>query len=807
VRHQNARATLDDLARWRIEQERASHTLDQVNRAIEWLRQPPNQLLVRWPEDPGQPGPVLFRLNPDKLAEAETLLARLSETPPVIDALSRTPTVPTEGRARPLLLRALAWVDETLRRYNRAHPLKPADHPGEARDPDALEWILSPAITPDPGAAGDSNAGGDDTRSLIAAVDAAGDGEPLRALLRDLTITPLELQVVLLALASEIDAKYHLAFGIRNDDLGRRGVTLGLACAMLGNALDVRLELERSGGLARWRLLDSGAVFPRAEDTLRLDAFIVAWIFGHAGALTQDPRLAALIRVNPWPGGDWLNDAAEAALVERVSTRLASATERWTAIAGGEKNGARASVESAIGGATVLRIVLPSSPSTDANESEETIIRTARTARLTKAIPVVDAAAADEDALGPGGVARLLDVLGSGPRHLVILASDLERITPALPRTPGERLNAELPAELSLALLYQAAAAHQRLTVERSDAERIAASFRLPIDSIDAAVRLAAMQVAGTERSPKGDADALFDACRRIASPDLPRFGRRVEPVFTLDDVVLPKAHRAQMEEIVAHVRYAPHVMHRWEFSKRLPYGRGVAALFSGPPGTGKTMAAQAIARELGTEAYIVDLSRVVSKYIGDTEKHIDMVFEDAERSGVVLVIDEADALFSKRSEIKDAHDRYANIEVAYLLQRIESFGVHGGLGLAILTTNFKQNLDAALIRRLRFIVDFIKPDEKAREDIWSKSLNGRVDIAKNVDLRFLARRLDISGGHIQQIAVRAAFAAASERAAAIDMRHIMGAARAELLKLGLTANERELAAFEPAFQRKADVA
>jgi AAA+ superfamily predicted ATPase len=800
VRHHHARATLDDLARWRIEQERASHTLDQVNRAIDWLEQPPNQLLVRWPEGPDQPGPTVFRLNPAKTADAERMLAQLSESPQVFDVARRGAAAPALPAT--LLLRALAWVDETLRRYNRAHPLtRPADHPGEARDPDALEWILSPVVAPQ------AAAGDDDTRELIAAVEAADPAEPLTALYRHLQLTPLELQVVLLALAAEIDAKYHLAFGIRNDDLGRRGVTLGLACALLGNALDVRLELERSSALTRWRLLDSGGVFPHAEDTLRLDPFVIAWLFGHAGALAQDPRLTALVRPDPWPGADWLGDTAEAALVERVRERLTSGTERWTAIAGGQKNGARASVEGAarLTGALVLRVVLPSSPSTDAAESEEVIIRIARAARLAHALPVVDAAAADANTLGPGGLARLLDLLASGPRHLVIVASDLERITSALPRTPGDRIDADLPPELSLATVFEAAAAKQQLEVPRADAERIAASFRLSLDAIETAVRLAAMRVKGTTRSPEGDAAALFEACRRVASPDLPRFGRRVEPVFTLDDVVLPKAHRAQMDEIVAHVRHAPHVMHRWEFSKRLPYGRGVAALFSGPPGTGKTMAAQAIARELGTEAYVVDLSRVVSKYIGETEKNIDVVFEDAERSGVVLCFDEADALFSKRSEIKDAHDRYANIEVAYLLQRIEAFGARGGLGLAILTSNFKQNLDPALVRRLRFIVEFAKPDQTAREEIWSRSLKGKVDLAQNVNLRFLAKRLDISGGHIQQIAIRAAFAAASEGAHEIDMRHLMGAARAEVVKLGLAATERELAAFEATFRRNAE--
>jgi AAA+ superfamily predicted ATPase len=810
VRHQNARATLDDLARWRIEQERASHTLDQVNRAIEWLQQPPLQLLVRWPEDPAQPGPVVFRLNQTKLEEAERLLAQLFETPPVIDAPYRSAAMPTRGPASQLLLRALAWVDQTLRRYNRAHPLtKPADRPGEARDPDALDWILSPAGTPDL-SAGDAIASADETRSLIAAIEVAAATEPLRMLYQNLRLTPVELQVVLLALASEIDAKYHLAFGIRNDDLGRRGVTLGLACALLGTALDVRLELERSGGLTRWRLLDSGGVFPHAEDMLRLDPFIIAWIFGHADALAQDPRLAALIRVEPWPGADWFDNTAEAALVERVHTRLTSATDRWTAIAGGHANGARASIEGAArqAGAPLLRIVLPTSIApADANESEEIVIRITRAAGLTNAIPVVDAAAGDANTLGPGGLARLLDALSSGARHLVIVAGDIERIMAALPRTPGDRLSAELPADLGLASVYAAAAAQQRLTLSGADAEGIATAFPLPLASIETAVRLAAMSVKGQPESPERDATALFEACRRVASPDLPRFGRRVEPVFTLDDVVLPREHRAQMDEIVAHVRHAPLVMHRWEFSKRLPYGRGVAALFSGPSGVGKTMAAQAIARELGTDAYIVDLSRVVSKYIGDTEKNLDTVFDDAERSGVVLVIDEADALFGKRSEIKDAHDRYANIEVAYLLQRIESFGVRGGLGLAVLTSNFKQNLDPALVRRLRFIVEFRKPDEQAREEIWRRSLTGKVEIARNVNLRFLAKRLDIAGGNIQQIAIRAAFSAASEGKGEIDMRHVMAAARAELLKLGLTATERELAAFESAFHGRAEVA
>jgi SpoVK/Ycf46/Vps4 family AAA+-type ATPase len=292
---------------------------------------------------------------------------------------------------------------------------------------------------------------------------------------------------------------------------------------------------------------------------------------------------------------------------------------------------------------------------------------------------------------------------------------------------------------------------------------------------------------------------ALSAACRRIACPDLPRFARRIEPIFCLDDVVLPADRRAQLNEMVAQVVYASKVLNTWGFSTQLPYGRGVAALFCGPSGTGKSMAAQAIARELQTDTYVVDLSRVVSKYIGESEKNLDAVFNDAERAGAVLLFDEADALFGKRSEVKDAHDRYANIEVAYLLQRMEAFA-----GLAILTTNFRQNLDSAFLRRLRFVVEFPKPDSQAREAIWRQCLPEAAPRQGDIDFRFLARRLELTGGNIRQITLRAAFAAASEKADAIEMRHVVTATRAELIKLGMQSAERELADFEAAERRLA---
>ncbi len=217
-------------------------------------------------------------------------------------------------------------------------------------------------------------------------------------------------------------------------------------------------------------------------------------------------------------------------------------------------------------------------------------------------------------------------------------------------------------------------------------------------------------------------------------------------------------------------------------------YGRGVPALFSGPSGTGKTMAAQIIARELAVELFQVDLANTVSKYIGETEKNLDRIFEAAESASAVLLFDEADALFGKRTEVRDAHDRYANVEVAYLLQRMEAYS-----GLVILTTNFRQNLDKAFMRRLRFVVEFPEPDATHREAIWQRVFPDDAPLAEDVSFGFLARRLELTGGHIQQIAIRAAFAAVGEDAP-IGMRHIVHATREELRKLGMLNAEQTLA-------------
>lgn len=268
------------------------------------------------------------------------------------------------------------------------------------------------------------------------------------------------------------------------------------------------------------------------------------------------------------------------------------------------------------------------------------------------------------------------------------------------------------------------------------------------------------------------------------ARMSLEELGRRVEPRAGWEDLVLEERQRSILREIVAHVRRRGTVYQEWGFESVLRRGLGVTALFAGGSGTGKTLAAEVVAGQLGVDLFVVDLSQVVSKYIGETEKNLRRVFDAAERGGALLLFDEADALFGKRSEIKDSHDRYANLEVSYLLMRMEAYR-----GLAVLTTNMKKALDPAFMRRIRFVVDFPFPGVPERAEIWRRV------IPKETPSQGLAperlAQLTVAGGSIRNIALSAAFLAADEDCP-MQMRHLLAAARTEYLKLerSLTPSE-----------------
>jgi SpoVK/Ycf46/Vps4 family AAA+-type ATPase len=279
--------------------------------------------------------------------------------------------------------------------------------------------------------------------------------------------------------------------------------------------------------------------------------------------------------------------------------------------------------------------------------------------------------------------------------------------------------------------------------------------------------------------------ESLWDACRGATRTTLNELAERIDAVATFDDLVVNPSQRDALDDIVAHVRQRVRVFDEWGMAGPSQRGLGTSALFAGPSGTGKTLAAEVIARALSLDLYRIDLSRVVSKYIGDTEKNLRRVFDPAEQGGAVLLFDEADALFGKRSEVRDSHDRYANVEVSYLLQRMESYR-----GLAILTTNMRTVLDPAFVRRLRFIIAFPFPGIAEREQLWRRAFPPATP-TRGIDATRLAR-LSVAGGNIRNIALYAAFLAA-ERNEPVGMGHLLRAALAECAKLERAPAEVEI--------------
>jgi len=326
---------------------------------------------------------------------------------------------------------------------------------------------------------------------------------------------------------------------------------------------------------------------------------------------------------------------------------------------------------------------------------------------------------------------------------------------------------------------------------DEKELDALAGRFRLTDGQIRAAVagavntsRWRAAASSQTESAVVPTLDELCAMARAASGHHLAKVARKLEPRHSWAEVVLPPDQLAQLREICFQAEYRHIVYDAWGFDRKLSMGKGLNVLFFGPPGTGKTLMAEVIAGELRLDLYRIDLSQIVSKYIGETEKNLDQIFTAAEDSNAILFFDEADALFGKRSEVKDSHDRYANIEISYLLQKMEEYE-----GVSILATNLRQNLDEAFVRRLQAIVEFPFPDEEYRRRIWQLAFPHEAPLGKDVEFDRLAREVRLAGGNIKNMALTAAFLAAAE-GGTIRMPHLVQAARREHQKLGRAWND-----------------
>jgi hypothetical protein len=585
----------------------------------------------------------------------------------------------------------------------------------------------------------------------------------LVALRERLGLTPFELDTLLLCVAMELDTSIAAHCARVQHEAERAYPTFALALTLFDEPAWEALSPERP--LRYWHLVEISQPGgqPLTTSRLRADEWIVNYL---KGLSYLDDRLTPLLMPLALPEAEVELPASQGRVVDRVVERL-KRTKQGQGPPPIQLLGSDAASKRLVAG-TVCRAAhvhpyklqasaLPSAPA-----DLETFARLWRRAALLLPLALyLETDAPDqlgERAANTSAVARFLG------RANALVFVDAREPWHGLPEGSfsvdvARPSAAEQKAAWATTLGPEAGESPARLTGQ----------FSLNIDTI----REIAAEAGGT--TPV-DHDRLWDACLAGTRPSLETLAERIVPKATWDDIVLPEPEKALLRQVADQVAQRNRVYRDWGFEARMSRGFGVSVLFAGESGTGKTMAAEVVANHLRLDLYRIDLSAVVSKYIGETEKNLRRLFDAAEAGGMILFFDEADALFGKRSEVKDSHDRYANIEVNYLLQRMESFG-----GLAILATNMKSALDGAFLRRLRFVVNFPFPGAAERKAIWQRAFPAQTP-TRDLDFDRLAR-LNLAGGHIALIALNAAFVAAqAERE--VTMPLVLDAARTEFRKI-----------------------
>ncbi len=602
----------------------------------------------------------------------------------------------------------------------------------------------------------------------------AGDLPPaLRVLAGVFGLTPFERDVLVACAGAELDAGIAAAIAEAQGHGGTPAMSFSLALARFPDAHWTALTPEAP--LRFWDLVrvdDGGAL---ARGALRIDERILHYL---TGVGQFDRRLMAMVR--PLPPADSLppsQEDAATALAGIWSGGGGEAEPPVALLAGRDRRVVADVFAAAAAGAGLMGFQLRAAEIPAAPEARDLFERLwRRECALSPVALLIDRG--DDEAPTPS-VAHFVDAIGG----LVAIAADR---SPTDIARPCVRVDVGHPSAGEQEDLWRRTLGSNAESLN-GGLDRVLGQF----DFSSAQIRAVGAAVAANDANAAGNGaraltdGELWDACRRQSRPDFGRLALRIETKATFEDLVVPPTQLATLRQIAAAVRHRRTVLERWGFAEKSARGLGLGALFSGPSGTGKTMAAEALARELSLDLYRVDLSEVISKYIGETEKNLSRIFDAAERGGAVLLFDEADALFGKRTELRDSHDRYANQEVAYLLQRMEDYR-----GLAILTTNMRDSLDAAFLRRIRFMVHFPFPDAALRRHIWARIFPGETP-TEGLDMDRLAR-LNVSGGHIRNIALAAAFLAADD-GGSVRMEHIRRAAESEYAKLDRSLTEAEV--------------
>ena len=574
---------------------------------------------------------------------------------------------------------------------------------------------------------------------------------------RLLGLTDLETAVLVLCAAPELGAHYGRLYAYLHDDVTRKLASprlaarlladSGVAAAQVLDVFDHAAPLRRTGAV---RLLEPGSQLPVADRLLKVADRVAAHLL--ASGLDEPSRDG---RLRPVPVPE--HDPGRGETIRQLRPLLSAGSRLPILVAGPD---AESLLAAALGRPLLL---------VDANDaSDAELMREATIAALLEGRRLVFDGLDD---LEPDKHLRVQRALAARGEQTLLCAESPQAVVAFGDRTAVVVVEAPQPsfAERRTAWLALAGTA---------DVDDVAAKFRLSIGQIAEAADVA--RLAATTRGESRPSGADLDlGARRASSTRLAELATRLDAPYSWRDLVIAERQQEVLHSISAYLRHRDLVLSEWGYEKTVARTQGIKVLFAGESGTGKTMAGQVLARDLGLDLFRLDLATVVSKYIGETEKNLDRVFGAAEGSNAILFFDEADALFGKRSEVRDAHDRYANIEVAYLLQKMEGYP-----GAVILATNFRQNMDDAFLRRLDVVVDFPFPEPEDRERIWNLVLPEAAPTADDIDTTFLAERFKLSGGGIRNCSLSAAFMAA-DAGGSIRMEHLVRAVALEYNKLG----------------------
>jgi len=619
----------------------------------------------------------------------------------------------------------------------------------------------------------------DDQALTLAGDLGAQDADPaLETAVERLGLDALDAAVLAVCAAPELHPRYGRLYAYLQDDVTRRLPSPRLVASLLtGDGVEPHDVLAcfapnaRLVAIGAVRLLVPDQAMPLADRPVKLSDRLAAFILGAGSGLLEAGAPVALRRVPLQPGIVGRDDS-----VADVARSLQAETHLPLVVCGPD---APAIVAAAAGQPLVLSDVRDL-------ERPRALADATLAAALEHALLCFDGL---ED-LNAAERSRLLEQIDSRPERSVLIGRTRREAQALADRTV-------LLVEVPFPSFTERRTAWEAFTGTDGAAD-VAAKFRLSIEQIVAAAEVSrvAARTRGLDAPKPADLDL---GARHASSSRLGDLAARLSPGYSFDDLVLPDRQRDLLRSISAYLRHRDRVLSEWGYELTVARTQGLKVLFAGESGTGKTMAAQVLAAELGLDLFRVDLATVVSKYIGETEKNLERIFTAADGSNAILFFDEADALFGKRSEVSDSHDRYANIEVAYLLQRMELYP-----GAVILATNFKRNIDDAFIRRLDFVVDFPFPEADDRKKIWRLVLPQAAPVADDIDLEFLATQFKLSGGAIRNCSLAAAFRAADENGE-ISMGHLVRAVAQEYGKQGRLTLEADFERFHELIRVPAD--